>query len=105
MRSGTPPKKAKAWLCASNPSTYTSTLGFPGIGHDEHLSAEGQAEMREFDGLHDTAEFDLLLAPNPRPGCKRPARRHSGWRAPCELRLNSRSLPVKMVSTTALRLS
>ena len=38
-------------------------LGFPGIGHDEHLSAEGQAEMRELDGLHDAAEFDLLVAP------------------------------------------
>ena len=38
-------------------------LGFPGIGHDEHLSAEGQAEMREFDGLDEAAEFDLLVAP------------------------------------------
>ena len=38
-------------------------LGFPGIGHDEHLSAEGQAEMREFDGLDEAAEFDLLMAP------------------------------------------
>ena len=38
-------------------------LGFPGISHDEHLSAEGQAEMREFDGLNDAAELDLLVAP------------------------------------------
>ena len=38
-------------------------LGLPGIGHDEHLSAEGQAEMREFDGLDEAAEFDLLVAP------------------------------------------
>ena len=38
-------------------------LGFPGISHDEHLSAEGQVEMREFDGLHDAAELDLLVAP------------------------------------------
>ena len=38
-------------------------LGFSGIDHDEHLTAEGQAEMRDLDGQHEAAEFDLLVAP------------------------------------------
>ena len=38
-------------------------LGLPRIGHDEHLAAERQAEMRDLDGLHDPAELDLLMAP------------------------------------------
>src|ERR1700692_3524833 len=38
-------------------------LGFPWIGHDEHLAAECQPEMRNLDGLHDAREFDMLMAP------------------------------------------
>ncbi len=38
-------------------------LGLAGIGHDEHLATERQAEMRDFDGLHDPAELDMLMAP------------------------------------------
>ncbi len=38
-------------------------LGLPGIGHDEHLPAERQAEMRHLDGLHDPTELDMLVAP------------------------------------------
>ena len=37
--------------------------GSPGIGHDEHLAAECQPEMRDLDGLHDAVEFDMLMAP------------------------------------------
>ena len=33
------------------------------VGHDEHLPAERQAEMRHLDGLHDPAELDMLMAP------------------------------------------
>ena len=38
-------------------------LGFARVGHHEHLAAERQAEMRDLDGLHDPAEFDVLVAP------------------------------------------
>jgi hypothetical protein len=38
-------------------------LGFPRVGHDEHLTAERQPEMRNLDGLHDAIELDMLMAP------------------------------------------
>jgi hypothetical protein len=38
-------------------------LGFPRVGHDEHLAAERQPEMRKLDGLHDAIELNMLMAP------------------------------------------
>ena len=38
-------------------------LCLSGIGHNEHLAAEGQSEMRDLDGQHQPADFDLLVAP------------------------------------------
>jgi hypothetical protein len=38
-------------------------LGLSGVGHDEHLAAECQPEMRDLDRLHDASEFDVLMAP------------------------------------------
>jgi hypothetical protein len=38
-------------------------LGFSGVGHDEHLAAECQPEMRDLDGLHNAVELDVLMAP------------------------------------------
>jgi len=38
-------------------------LSLSRVGHDEHLAAERQAEMRDLDRLHDAAEFDMLMAP------------------------------------------
>jgi hypothetical protein len=38
-------------------------LGFSGGGHDEHLTAACQPEMRNLDGLHDATELDMLVAP------------------------------------------
>src|ERR1700688_1285275 len=38
-------------------------LGLSGVGHDEHLAAECQPEMRDLDRLHDASELDVLMAP------------------------------------------
>jgi hypothetical protein len=38
-------------------------LGLSGVGHDEHLAAECQTEMRDLDGLHHASEFNMLVAP------------------------------------------
>ena len=38
-------------------------LGLARVSHHKHLPAESQPEMRDFDGLHDAAELDVLMAP------------------------------------------
>ena len=38
-------------------------LGLSRVGHDEHLAAERQPEMRNLDGLHDASELDMFVAP------------------------------------------
>jgi hypothetical protein len=38
-------------------------LGFSGVGHNKHLAAECQTQMRDLDGLHHACELDMFVAP------------------------------------------
>jgi hypothetical protein len=54
----TPRKKAKAGY-----GHQTSSLGLARVGNNKHLPAVGQTEMRHLDGLVDTINLDVFLAP------------------------------------------